>query len=120
VKRRGCVVLAGLGNGGYDTQHYDLTIDYDPVANSMSSTTAITALATQNLSEFSLDLRGLTVTAVTVDGAAAAVAREADKLIVTPASGINSGATFTVVVAYNGIPQRIQDPDTTRIRWRAT
>ena len=147
MKRRGCVVLAGLfmslaltstafavdyapgsrslgdplfpllGNGGYDTQHYDLTIDYDPVANSMTSSTTITALATQNLSEFTLDFRGLTVTAVTVNGAAATVAREADKLVVTPATGIDSGATFTVVVAYNGIPERIQDPDQSFEGW---
>ena len=147
MKRRGCVVLAGLfvslaltspafavdytpgsrslgdslfpllGNGGYDTQHYDLTIGYDPVANTMTSSTAITALATQNLSEFSLDFRGLTVTAVTVDGAAAAVARQADKLIVTPATGIDSGATFNVVVAYNGVPVQIQDPDESFEGW---
>ena len=146
MKRRCCVVLTGLvvslalapaafgaytpgsrslgdpllpllGNGGYDAQHYDLTIDYDPVANSMTSVATITARATQDLSEFTLDFRGLTVTAVTVDGAAATVAREADKLVITPAQGIDNGATFAVVVAYNGIPQRIQDPDQSFEGW---
>ena len=65
----GDTLLPALGNGGYDVHHYDLTIDYDPVANTMASTARITAQATQDLSEFSLDLRGLTVTSVTVDGA---------------------------------------------------
>jgi hypothetical protein len=31
------VYLPKLGNGGYDAQHYDLTIDYDPATNTMVS-----------------------------------------------------------------------------------
>ena len=56
--------LAYLGNTGYDAQHYDLTLNYDPAANTfMAGTKAdITLRATQNLSEFSLDFRGLNVT----------------------------------------------------------
>src|SRR3954462_14515372 len=69
-------LFPALGNGGYDVQHYGLSIDYDPVANSMTSTAEISATATQDLSEFSLDFRGLTVTSVTVNGAAATVARD--------------------------------------------
>ena len=54
-------LLPLLGNGGYDVQHYDLTIDYDPATNAMTSVATITSTATQDLSEFSLDFRGLTV-----------------------------------------------------------
>jgi peptidase M1-like protein len=110
-------LLPLLGNGGYDVQHYGLNINYDPVANSMTSTATITARATQDLSEFSLDFRGLTITSLTVDGAAAAVAREADKLIVTPAAGLPNGSTFTTVVAYNGVPVEVLDPDDTKEGW---
>jgi hypothetical protein len=121
----GDTLLPALGNGGYDVQHYDLSIDYVPGVNTMTATTGISALATQNLSEFSLDFKaisattgGLTVTSVTVNGVPAAnVARDADKLIITPAAGIDSGTTFAVVVAYNGIPQRIRDPDNTQEGW---
>jgi hypothetical protein len=121
----GDTLLPALGNGGYDTQHYDLDIDYVPGVNTMTATTGITSVATQNLSEFSLDLKaisattgGLTVTAVTVDDQpAAALARDADKLIVTPAAGIDTGSTFRTVVAYNGTPQRIRDPDNTQEGW---
>src|SRR5262245_13365144 len=28
-------LLPLIGNGGYDTQHYDVTLNYDPVANAM-------------------------------------------------------------------------------------
>src|SRR3954447_7895974 len=61
--------LAYLGNTGYDAQNYDLTLNYDPVANSFGAGTKadLTLRATQNLSEFSLDFRGLNVHAVTID-----------------------------------------------------
>jgi hypothetical protein len=110
-------LLPLLGNGGYDVQHYDLAINYDPVANSMTSTAGITSRATQDLSEFSLDFRGMTVTSVTVNGAAAAVARDADKLIITPATALANGSTFTTVVAYNGVPVQVLDPDNTLEGW---
>src|SRR4051812_17670316 len=42
--------LPALGNGGYDVQHYDLTINYNPVSNTMVSAADITILATQGLS----------------------------------------------------------------------
>src|SRR5215471_4966348 len=80
--------LPKIGNGGYDVQHYDLTIKYDPAANRMVSTADITILATQDLSEFSLDLRGFPGATVTIDGVAAGAAQQSDKLIVTPVDGI--------------------------------
>jgi aminopeptidase N len=105
-------LLPTIGNGGYDAQHYDLTINYDPVANTMASSTDITIRATQNLSEFSLDLhRNLNVTGVTIDGVAATVSRDADKLVVTPAAGIVNNRVFHAVVAYSGTPVEVEDPD---------
>jgi hypothetical protein len=83
----------------------------------MTSTAGITSRATQDLSEFSLDFRGMTVTSVTVNGAAAAVARDADKLIITPATALANGSTFTTVVAYNGVPVQVLDPDNTLEGW---
>ena len=111
-------LLPLIGNGGYDAQHYDLTIDYDPVANTMVSSTDITIRATQALSEFSLDLhRNLTVAGVTIDGVAATVSRDADKLIVTPAAGITNNRVFHAVVAYSGTPVQITDPDDSFEGW---
>ena len=71
--------LPTIGNGGYDVQHYDLTINYDPVANTMVSTLDLTIEATQNLSEFSLDLCGFTNVTVTIDGVPTQTARQAEK-----------------------------------------
>jgi hypothetical protein len=113
-------LLPLLGNGGYDVQHYDLDIAYDPATKLMDSTATITAVATQDLSEFSYDLRGLTVTSVTVKGQPATFSRDADKLIVTPAAGIDNGTTFETIVDYDGAPQRILDPDETFEGWLDT
>ena len=61
------------GNGGYDVRNYSLRLDFEPRNNALSARAVITARATQDLSRFDLDLRGLHVAAVTVDGARADV-----------------------------------------------
>ena len=58
------------GNGGYDVAHYDLSISYDPKTDALRGVALIDAAATKNLSTFNLDLDGLHVRAVRVDGAA--------------------------------------------------
>ena len=103
--------LPAIGNGGYDVQHYDLAIRYNPVANTMVSRADLTVRATQGLSQFSLDLRGFPGAAVTIDGVAAGVTRQGDKLIITPVEGIVNNRVFHVVVDYSGAPAAIQDPD---------
>ena len=59
----------GIGNGGYDVTHYDLNLKYDPRPGILDGKATITAAATQHLCRFNLDLRGLTVTSVKVNGA---------------------------------------------------
>jgi hypothetical protein len=45
------------GNGGYDVSHYSLRFSYDPATRQLDGTATISAMATQNLSRFDLDLR---------------------------------------------------------------
>ena len=59
--------FAGLGNGGYDVAHYDLSLDVDAVQNHLAGTATITARAIVDLASFSLDLHWLEVSAVSVD-----------------------------------------------------
>ena len=75
----------GIGNGGYDVTHYDLNIGYNPTTHILNGKATITAAATQNLCRFNLDLRGLTVDSVKVDGAAATFTRDGRELMITPA-----------------------------------
>ncbi|MBL7255689.1 M1 family metallopeptidase [Paractinoplanes lichenicola] len=92
------------GNGGYDVEHYDIRLRYQPATDELSGSTTIKARATQDLSRFDLDFR-LGVKSVTVDGRAARFARSGDhELVVTPARPLRRGHTMTVRVAYSGIP----------------
>ena len=95
------------GNGGYDTQHYDLTFSYDPATDRLEGLAVITAKATQNLSRFDLDLQQLDVDAVTVDLRRARFERDGQELQITPAKGIREGRTFVVTVRYGGVPETI-------------
>jgi aminopeptidase N len=98
------------GNGGYDASNYSVAITYDPTSHHLDGDTTITAKASQALSEFSLDLSGLDVRTVTVDGRAAQQQRDGGKLVITPAQAVADGSTFTVEVQYGGVPTPIRSP----------
>ena len=97
------------GNGGYDVQHYDLDLSYEPSTDVLSGTATIAATATQFLSRFNLDLDGLRVRSITVNGAAAKWHRSQGELVITPASPLPDAVSFTTVIVYDGIPGPIPD-----------
>ena len=97
-------LFPGLGNGGYDVSHYTVELDVDVDANRVSGRTRIEAVATQDLSSFNLDLRGLTVTEVTVNGRPASHSRDGSEMTITPSTPIRSGTTFRAAVTYEGQP----------------
>ena len=99
-----------LGNTGYDVTHYDLVLDVNPEANTIDGVTTVHAVSTGELETIYLDLSGLDVSIVKVDGAAAEFSRERAELIVRPASPIAAGDGFAVEIAYSGVPERIDDP----------
>jgi hypothetical protein len=121
----GDTLFPNQGNGGYDVIHYDVDIAWTPVAplpqSTIDATTTIEATTTGDaLDSFGLDLEGLTVTSVTVDGDPAVFSRlEGDpngtepppkrKLVVTPADPVTG--PFTVVVDYEGVPTTHFDND---------
>jgi hypothetical protein len=117
-------LFPNIGNGGYDVEHYDLDIAYEPLADTLFGEATITAVATQGLTEFSLDLHGMDVAdeGVTVNGERAAFSQDAttDKLIITPPATIANGATFTTRVTYGGIAQAYVDPDGSDEGWIPT
>ena len=94
----------GLGNGGYDVSHYSIELDVDVDANFIRGQAAIEAKATQSLSAFNLDLRGLEVIEVRVSDRPATHTRSGNELTVTPEDAIRRGSTFTVDVDYQGQP----------------
>ncbi len=62
-------------------------------------------MATGDLAAFSLDLVGMRVQSVTVDGARAAFLRDGSELIVVPADPIPTGDRFVTAVGYDGRPE---------------
>lgn len=108
------------GNGGYEVRAYALDLSYDPRSNHLDATARITAFATQNLSRFNLDLRGLSVERVTVDGAAAAYTRDGQELTVAPARGLRAHTPFDVAVTYTGNPKPIESATLGTYGWVPT
>jgi aminopeptidase N len=77
----------------------------------LTGTDVVTATATQALSSFDLDLHGLGVTSVTVDGKLAKFVLANDKLTITPARPIAQGAMIKTKIRYGGSPQPYNDSD---------
>ncbi|MFF0461572.1 M1 family metallopeptidase [Streptomyces mexicanus] len=108
------------GNGGYDVSHYGLTLAYDPGRARLTGTAVITARATEDLSAFDLDLKGLRVTSVAVEGRGARFQRAGQELTVRPHDELRRGETFEVSVRYSGTPQTLTDPDRSEEGWLRT
>lgn len=106
----------GAGNGGYDVDRYE--IDLDVTGEIPQATTTVTAIATQDLSRYQLDLAGFEVTGVMVGDDPATFTRDGDELIVTPPDPIPDGTRFTTAVDYRGEPGLVADPTAPgRIGW---
>ena len=95
-----------LGNGGYDVRHYDLDLTWDPGSSgTVAGRTTIEAKSTEKLESFHLDLLGMQVEKVTVDGdfgpkTAAAVAGF-QKTVRVAADAVVGPVTWTRLITYN-------------------
>ncbi len=108
------------GNGGYEVDHYGLRISYRPGDRHLAGVETLAATATQGLTSFDLDLRGLNVHSVTVGGRHASFTRSGQELVITPHAAIDDGDRFRVELHYSGKPQTITDPDGSPDGWIPT
>lgn len=113
-------LFPALGNGGYDVRHYGLDLNYDVRKRRLAATAEITARAKEDLRSFQLDLQGLRVSAVRVDGQAAGFSRKGHKLTVRLPVGLKKGAQFRTTVEYDGTPLEMTDPDGSKEGWVKT
>ncbi len=96
------------GSSGYDATKYTISISWDARQQTMTSTTVISARATQTLKSFYFDL-ALTTNRVTVDGQPAKFEHSGFQDVqVIPALPIAAGADFSVTVDYSGAPGQIK------------
>jgi aminopeptidase N len=108
------------GDESYDALHYDIHLSFQPSSGDVRAKVAIRATPLLALSRFSLDLDGLRVTSVTVDGARAGFARSTGKLEVTLSKALAAGVPFTVVIGYRGRPQKVIEPGGLLAGWIRT
>lgn len=99
------------GNGGYNVTHYGLELAYDPATDVLEGVATIDLRATQNLSRFNVDLDGLLVESVTVDGDPATFTRKNGELKITPPGGLPVRTHAQVVVTYEGDPAALPPED---------
>jgi aminopeptidase N len=95
----------GVGTTSLDVQAYVVvaTVEIDgPDELRAEATLRITAL--EQLDRVELDLTGLTVDAVSLDGDAVPHTHDDAKLVITPDTAIAAGTTFDTVIAYHGAP----------------
>lgn len=97
------------GNFAVAVVHYDLDLDYRMSSNRLQATATLTVVAHDSLNKFSLDIQGLIVSKVSVDGARAArFTQSKNKLKVEVPGRISAGQEFTVVIKYGGNPKPMQ------------
>ena len=105
------------GDRSYGVEHYDLTLSYNVDSNQLRGKAVLTAEAAKDLSELRLDLSGLRVTKVTVDGAGTRFVVKEHHVLVRPKRPIRAGTAFRVVVSYDGRPRPVPDGDDDECGW---
>lgn len=101
-------LFPGLGNTGYDVEHYDIAIDLS--GDEFRAEANIELTPDVPLTSFNLDLVGMTVDRVFIDGVEAAFERDGRELTVTPSTTLARDQTIAVKVEYRGTPEPIDDP----------
>lgn len=136
------------GNGGYDVRHYDLELDYTPpdpdpapLTGHLEGVATIALVATQDLDRFNLDLRGLDVSSITVNGrratetATPAEGEEVEgaaywqvqddaarvwELTIQPRPKLKEGQRAEIVIGYGGDTTRPRDIEGFLYGWVTT
>ncbi len=101
--------LPTSGNIGYEVLHYEIDLDYRVGSNRLTAGVVITARTTQDVSRLSLDVAGLIVDRVTIDGERPKkVTSTARKLVLVPVEPIAAGSEVEIVVRYHGTPHPLR------------
>ena len=98
------------GDLTYSVRHYDLEIQYRTASNHLVGRATIEATAHADLTELGLDLAGLTVSKVHVNGTLSRFTHRGPRLTVRPSVSLSAGDSFSVVVDYGGNPRPVPGP----------
>jgi hypothetical protein len=89
-----------LGSADLDVQSYDVRLRYDVATQVIDGNVTVTTLVDRPLDVIALDASQLTVTTVTVDGAAATFEHTDPELLVRPATPVGPGEPVVIDVSY--------------------
>jgi hypothetical protein len=106
-----------VGSSRYDVKHYAISLSYLS-SGKIKAKTSLSAKARKPLKSFSLDLEGLTVDKVQVNGRKADFSRRDNKLIITPSKVLTG--RFWATIWYHGRPITHIDPDDAQDGWIPT
>ncbi|KHL16059.1 peptidase M1-like protein [Mumia flava] len=112
-----------LGATGYDTLTYHLKLDYTPVDAASGDLDAVALMTLRpdvTLSSFNLDLRGLDVSSVRVNGLEAEFTHEYGELTVTPRFPLLKRVPAVVKVTYGGTTGQPRDLGGSLYGWVST
>jgi aminopeptidase N len=99
------------GNGGINVSSYHLNLRYDPSTDILTGQASLRIRPTRDLNRFNLDLVGLSVRSITVNGYRAMWNRSRNhELTIIPRTALRKGIRFTLVVNYDGKPRTFSDP----------
>ena len=96
--------FADLGNGGYDVQHYSISLAVDMERNEIAGTTIIDATATQRLTSLNLEFVGLSISAIRVNGEEALYERSSAELTVYLPGTFSPDQALEIEIIYQGTP----------------
>ncbi|MEI2731067.1 MAG: M1 family metallopeptidase [Dermatophilaceae bacterium] len=102
--------LPGHGDVTFAVRHYDLALDYRLTTNALRAVATLTVDALEPIDTLTLDLHGLTVRKVRVDGALARHRHTGSRLLVRLPEPLAPGVGATVRVSYAGRPVPVEGP----------
>jgi aminopeptidase N len=108
------------GDPAIDVYNYKAVLSYKPRSGSIRVAERVSAYASRRLRRFSLDLYGLHVRSVRVNGTVARFSRGRGKLRIRVAEPVEAGRAFVAVIRYDGRPAAVTDPDGTKEGWIQT
>lgn len=102
--------VPGRGDVSFEVTHYDLDLDYKMSSNRLSGKAVLEVVAVAPLAKLHLDLAGLRVSKVSVDGIPVKWSHRDQRLNVALPQRLSPDDRVTVAVTYAGTPAPVRSP----------
>ena len=100
--------VPGHGDASYDVEHYDLTLGYRLVSNRLDGEATLRCRTREEVSRLELDLHGLNVGKVLVDGHPTKHTHRAGRVAIALGRSLPPETELEITVRYSGTPKPIR------------